>query len=83
MSGLTQLEIEFLVSLPRRWRSLYWRELVRLLGQDALREVQRDAQAVFWRESHGRRRLSAEACFDSRQATVQPTVLESPQRRRN
>ena len=41
MCILTQREIEFLISLQRRWQPLYWRELARLLAQNALREVQR------------------------------------------
>lgn len=49
MCFLTQREIEFLAGLQRRWRKLYWRELVRLLTDSAARE----AHAAFWRESHG------------------------------
>lgn len=45
----TQREIEFLLSLRQHWRMLYWRELARLLTETAVREVEREAHADFWR----------------------------------
>jgi hypothetical protein len=36
MWELTQRDLEFLTSLPSRWRMLYWRELARALAADAL-----------------------------------------------
>jgi hypothetical protein len=49
----TQREIEFLTSLQRRWWKLYWRELARLLTENAVREVEQEARTAFWRESQG------------------------------
>jgi hypothetical protein len=49
MCVLTQREIEFLIGLQRRWWKLYWREVARLLAENAVREV----HAGFSRESHG------------------------------
>ncbi|WP_284266485.1 hypothetical protein [Bradyrhizobium iriomotense] len=53
MCFLTQREIEFLAGLRRRWRKLYWLELARLCTENAVREVQCEAQAMFWREPAG------------------------------
>ena len=53
MCILTQREIEFLTGLQRRWRKLYWRELARLLTENAVPEVEREERTAFWRESHG------------------------------
>jgi hypothetical protein len=36
MCTLTQRDLDFLASLPTRWRRLYWRELARILMGDAL-----------------------------------------------
>lgn len=49
----TQRDIEFLLSLRQHWRVLYWRELARLMAEGAVHEVQREANAWFWRESPG------------------------------
>ncbi|WGD54594.1 hypothetical protein QA641_12150 [Bradyrhizobium sp. CB1650] len=35
MCTLTQRELDFLASLTTRWQRLYWRELVRVLKEDA------------------------------------------------
>ena len=53
MCTLTQREIEFLAGLQRRWWKLYWRELARIVAEDTVHEVQREAHAVLWRESPG------------------------------
>ena len=53
MCILTRREIEFLTGLQRRWWKLYWHELARLFAENAVREVQREARTVLWRESHG------------------------------
>ena len=31
----TERELEFLASLPMKWRRLYWREFARVLAEDA------------------------------------------------
>lgn len=53
MCFLTQREIEFLAGLQWRWRKLYWRELARLITENAVHEVRREAQTTFWRETAG------------------------------
>ncbi|WFU43210.1 hypothetical protein QA640_12610 [Bradyrhizobium sp. CB82] len=37
----------------RRWRKLYWREIARLFTENAVREVRREAHALFRPESPG------------------------------
>jgi hypothetical protein len=53
MCILTQREIEVLTGLQSQWWKLYWRELARIVAANTFREVQREAHAVFWRESPG------------------------------
>ncbi|WP_342739328.1 hypothetical protein [Bradyrhizobium sp. B117] len=54
MCTLTQLELDFLVSLKTGWRRLYWRELTRLLKGDAeTGEARPDARAIILRVVSG------------------------------
>lgn len=50
MCTLTQLELDFLVSLKTGWRRLYRRELKRLLRDDGEPgETQPDTRPIIWR----------------------------------
>lgn len=50
MCTLTQLELDFLVSLKTGWRRLYRRELMRLLkGDTEAGEAQAEARPILWR----------------------------------
>lgn len=54
MCTLTQLELDFLVSLKTGWRRLYRRELIRLLKGDAdAGEAQPEVRPISWRVVSG------------------------------